>query len=224
MGNERHATYAVVYRDKIQATAAARGLFAEVYELFRARGIEVELLPFLPDSAEVPQFARLDGFNVNDGGFRPLIHFAVENSSDWNAKGFFVEVRFEPDYNIRKVSGFDQLVTVHRNFKRTPNAMNPQSIAEFVLKYVDAARKRQSALDDNRARAVLKEIRVKANEEAARTLQKRERKGRAYVYASRDGHENELHLTLSGTAAEVRHALSLLDAAFPLPQTTISRE
>ncbi len=224
MSEEKHPIYAQVYREKVQAIAAARGLFAEVYELLRAEGHEVELRPFEAKPDEIPQIHRLDGLELHDGGFRPLICFKTDSVSTYNySQNHYVEVAFEPGYSYRKTPGFDQLVTVTRNYKRTPNAMNPRSICEFVLKYARAVHKRDQANLERRARDTLKQIRVKGNEERAKELRERANKGRAYVYHSQDGHEDELHISFRGTAEEVRQALALLDQAFPLPQTT-SRE
>jgi hypothetical protein len=224
MSEEKHQIYAQVYREKVQAIAAARGLFAEVYELLRAEGHEVELRPFEAKPDEVPQIHRLDGLELHDGSFRPLINFSVDSVSTYNfSQNHYVEVKFEPGYSYKKLPGFDQLVTVTRNPKRTPNAMNPKSICEFVLKYARAVHKRDEANLERRAREILKQGRVKSNEERAKELRERANKGRAYVYHSQDGHEDELIVTFRGTAEETRQALALLDQAFPLPQTT-SRE
>jgi hypothetical protein len=228
MSEEKHPIYATRYSDKVQAVAAARALFAEVYDLLLSLGFEVELRPFAVEKDEVPQIHRLAGLELHDGGYRPLISFNVQSTSgyDYTLKAHdahYVEVKFEPGWGVKKVSGFDNLVTVARNPKRTPNAMDPKSICEFILKYSTAVRRREEVNDTKRARDILKQINVKANEERAKQLREREGKGRAYVYHSQDGVENELHIQFRGTAEEVRRALSFLDAAFPLPQTA-SRE
>lgn len=229
MSEEKHPVYAVRYRDKVQAVAGARALFAEVYDLLLARGLEVELRPFAAERDEIPQIHRLGGFELHDGGYRPIISFSVESSSGYDHTlrandSYYVEVKFEPGWGVKKVSGFDQLVTVARNPKRTPNGMSPKAICEFILKYTAAVRKRQDVNDEKRVRDLLKQGRVKMNEERAKELRDRPRKGRAYVYHSQEGHEDELVITFRGTAEEARQALSLLDAAFPLPQTNLSRE
>ncbi len=224
MDGERHPVYAQAYKDKVQAVAAARGLFAEVYELLRAEGCEVELRPFAFEEFEIPQIHRLDGLELHDGGYHPLISFNIDSTPSYNfTNHHIIEVKFEPGYGHKKTPGFDQLVTVTRNRKRTPNAMNPKSICEFVLKYARAIHKRDEANLERRARDILKQGRVKGNEERAKELRERANKGRAYVYHSQDGHEDELIITFRGTAEETRQALALLDNAFPLPQTT-SRE
>jgi len=224
--SERHPVYAQVYADKVQAVAAARGLFAEVYELLLARGVEVELRPFAFEKDEVPQIHRLDGFELHDGTFRPLIEFSVDSvQMAFSAKeSHSVQVKYEPAWGVKKVPGFDQLVSVTRNHKRTPNAMDPKSICEFILKYAKATRAREAANLEKRAREVLKEGRYLSNDAVAKELRDRAPKGRAWVYASKEGHEDELYIQLRGTAAEIRQAVALLDAAFPLPQTITSRE
>jgi hypothetical protein len=150
MSEEKHPVYAQVYRDKVQAIAAARGLFAEVYELLRAEGHEVELRPFDLEKQEIPQIHRLDGLELNDGGYRPLISFNVANTSSYNFnynfnKNHFVEVVFLPGHSHKKTPGFGNMVTVTRNYKRTPNAMSPKAVCEFILKYALAVNKREEA-------------------------------------------------------------------------------
>ncbi len=224
MSEEKHPVYATKYQDKVQAVAAARGLFAEVYELLLNQGLEVELRPFAFEKDEIPQIHRLNGLELHDGGYRPIISFNVDSVSTYSSKELHsVEVKFEPGYGTKKVSGFDQLVTVSRNPKRTPNGMGPKSICEFILKYAKAVRLREESNLERRARDLLKQGRVKLNEERAKELRERESKGRAYVYHSQDGHEDELIITLRCSAEEAQRALSFLDAAFPLPQTA-SRE
>ena len=223
MSEEKHPIYAARYQDKVQAVAAARALFAEVYELLLAQGLEVELRPFAFEKDEVPQIHRLNGLELHDGGYRPVISFNVDSVSTYPKDVHSVEVKFEPGWGVKKVSGFDQLVTVSRNPKRTPNGMGPKSICEFILKYAKAMRLREAANLERSAQSAVKQGRIKANEERAKALRERDGKGRAYVYHSQDGHEDELLVSFRGTAEEVRRALSFLDAAFPLPQTA-SRE
>lgn len=223
MSEEKHPIYAARYQDKVQAVAAARALFAEVYELLLAQGLEVELRPFVFEKDEVPQIHRLNGLELHDGGYRPVISFNVDSVSTYPKDVYSVEVKFEPGWGVKKVSGFDQLVTVSRNPKRTPNGMGPKSICEFILKYAKAMRLREAANLERTAQSAVKQGRIKANEERAKALRERDGKGRAYVYHSQDGHEDELLVSFRGTAEEVRRALSFLDAAFPLPQTA-SRE
>ncbi len=178
---------------------------------------------------EVPQIHRLAGLELNDGGYRPLISFNVQSVSGYDhtlraTDAHYVEVRFEPGWGVKKVSGFDNLVTVARNPKRTPNAMDPKSICEFILKYSAAVRQREEVNGTKRAREILNQANVKANEERAKQLRERENKGRAYVYHSQDGHEDELIVTLRCTAEEARRALSFLDAAFPVSHKVTSQE
>lgn len=226
---QRHPVYAKVYKDQFQAISAARALFAEVYDLLLQRGLTVELRPFANRQFEVPQIHTLEGLELHDGSHRPLISFNVEtpHPSYYPNQNYSLEVKFEPGYGMKKVQGFDQLVTVSRNPKRTPNGMGPKSICEFVLKYADAVRKRRVRLDELRAKDILKQARLNANEEHAKRLRERPNKGRAYVFASRDNPvhgENEVWLQLRGTPEEIQRACELLDSEFPLPQTITPQE
>lgn len=221
--------YAKVYTDHFQAVSAARALFAEVYDLLLARGFEVELRPFSNEKNEVPQIHRLNGVELHDGTYRPAISFNVDSyqPSFSPTSRHQLEVKFEPPWGTKKVHGFDQLVTVTRNQKRTPNAMGPKSICEFIVKYADAMRKRQEVNTTREAARILESARVRASEQHAKELAARPNKGRAYVYACQDKPmygENELWLQLRGTPEEIRRACELLDREFPLPQTKTSGE
>lgn len=227
--NQRHPVYAAVYKDNFQAVSAARALFAEVYDMLLKRGLEVELRPFSNEKFEVPQIHRLNGLELHNGGYQPVISFGVETLHPAFSPhpNYRLEVKFEPGYSYKKLQGFEQLVTVVRNAKRTPNAMDPKSICEFIVKYADAVRKRHEAQDERRAKDILKQVRLNANEQHAKQLRERANKGRAYVFASRDNPvhgENEVWLQLRGTPDEIRRACELLDSEFPLPQTKVSGE
>jgi len=228
--DQRHPVYAATYTDKFKAVSAARALFAEVYDLLLKKGFEVEVRPFEPEKPDdVPQIHRLNGLELHDGGYQPIISFGVESKqlSFSNQTKHTLEVKFEPGYSYKKTQGFDQLVTVSRNPSRTPNGMGPQSICEFIVKYADAVHKRQVALDERKVVDILKQARLNANEKHAKELRERPEKGRAYVFASRDTPvygENEVWLQLRGTPEEIRRACELLDREFPLPQTKTSGE
>lgn len=226
---QRHPVYAAVHKDRFQAVCAARALFAEVYDLLLKRGLTVELRPFANEQFEVPQIHTLEGVELHDGGYRPVISFNVEtvHRSFAGYPIYRLEVKFEPPYGMKNVRGFEHMVTVSRNSSRTPNRMDPKSICEFVLKYADGVRKRQAVIDTQRAESVLKQARVRANEDIAKQLRERPSKGRAYVFACQDNPkhgENEVWLQLRGTPEEIAAACALLDPAFPLPQTGTSRE
>jgi len=219
--DQRHPVYAKTYADKFQAVCAARALFAEVYADLIARGLEVEVRPFANEKHEIPQIHRINGFELHDGSHRPVLSFNVDSvvGSFTLTERHTLEVKFEPSYSYKKVAGFDQLVTVSRNPSRTPNGMGPKSITEFVLKYAEAMQKRQVALDERKAKDILKQARLNANEAHAKALRERPNKGRAYVFASRDNPvhgENEVWLQLRGTPEEIRRACELLDREFPL--------
>jgi len=227
--DQRHPVYAATYTDRDKAVSAARALFAEVYDLLLKKGLEVEVRPFEPEKPDdVPQIHRLNGLELHDGSYRPLISFAVETKQPSFSPNprYTLEVKFEPGYSYKKVQGFDQLVTVSRNPSRTPNGMSPRSICEFVVKYADAVNKRKDANATREAARILEQARFKVNEDHAKELAARPNKGRAFVCACRDKPaygENELWLQLRGTPEEIRRAVELLDPEFPLPQTT-SRE
>lgn len=228
--DQRHPVYAATYTDKSKAVSAARALFAEVYDLLLKKGFEVEVRPFEPEKPDdVPQIHRLNGLELHNGGYQPIISFAVETkhmSFSPNPR-YSLEVKFEPGYSYKRTQGFDQLVTVSRNPKRTPNGMSPRSICEFVVKYADAVNKRKDANATRDAARILEQARINVNERHAKELATRPNKGRAYVFACRDkpSHgENELWLQLRGTVEEIRRAAELLDQEFPLPQTKTSGE
>lgn len=229
--DQKHPVYAAVYKDHFQAVCAARSLFAEVYDLLLKRGFEVELRPFSNEKFEVPQIHRLNGLELHNGGYQPVISFGVETLNPVypvfsHHPNYRLEVKFEPGYGYKQLQGFKQLVTVTRNAKRTPNAMDPKSICEFIVKYANAVRERHEAQDERYAKHILELARVKVSEDHAKELAARPNKGRAYVFACKDRPmhgENELWLQLRGTPEEIRRALELLDPEFPLPQTA-SRE
>lgn len=227
--NQRHPVYTAVYKDHFQAVSAARALFAEVYDLLLKQDFEVELRPFSNEKFEVPQIHRLNGLELHDGGHQPVISFGVETLHPAFSPhlNYQLEVKFEPGYGYKKLHGFEQLVTVTRNAKRTPNAMDPKSICKFIVKYADAVRKRHEVREERHAKDILKQARLNANEQHAKQLRERVNKGRAYVFASRD-RDNPVHgevwLQLCGTPDEIRRACELLDSEFPLPQTKTSQE
>lgn len=229
--DKRHPVYASTYTDKNQAINAARALFAEVYHLLLAQGLEVTVRPFDIEKGELPQIHCLNGVELHDGSDYPIISFALKVSyppfSLSQPPRHFIEVRFEPGWHVKKVSGFDNLVNVTRNYKRTPNAMDPKSICEFVVKYVDAICKRREANDARHATHLLEQARLNKTEELVKELLARPEKGRAHVFACRDKPkygEHELWLQLRGTPEEIRRAVALLDPEFPLPQTKTSQE
>lgn len=228
--DQRHPVYAATYTDKFKAVSAARALFAEVYDLLLKREFEVELRPFEPERPDnIPQIHRLNGLELHDGGYRPLISFGVESKSYAfsNQTKHTLEVKFEPGYSYKKTQGFDQLVTVSRNPSRTPNGMSPQSICEFIVKYADAVRERRDVNATREAARILDLTRIKVNEGFAKELVARPNKGRAHVFASRDKPiygENELWLQLRGTSEEIKRACEILDREFPRSQTNTSKE
>lgn len=216
---ERSVNYAGFFSDELQALAAARGLFAEVYELLRARGHEVEVR-FEGGDKEIPQIGKLDGFTVHDGSWQPLIKFGytTDTSYSWKKAEHWVVVEFEPGWAARatKVGGQDKLVKIVRDPKRTPNRMTPESTADFIVTYVGRVRKAYEANAEKRQRDEEREARNKARESRATAFRARPGAGRAYVYANRDSSSGELYVSLNcATDEEVAKALALLDAAFP---------
>jgi hypothetical protein len=221
---EKHPVYAARSRARTQAVAAARGLFAEVYERLVTRGHQVELRPFEAAVGEIPQIAVLDGVTLHDGGYRPVIEFAV-NFDHWSNEAYFVEVRFIPGYNLKRVIGFNKMIEVTRSSARSPNAMTPDRTCEFVLKYTTETRKREAQRADEHAKRVVEELAHRSNEEVAKQLRERPNKGRASVFTNSVATSaDKLIVQFRGTEAEVRRALELLDSAFPLPQTVSSQE
>jgi len=216
--SERKINYAAFFHDELQALAAARGLFAEVYELLRARGHEVEVR-FECGEKEVPQIGTLDGFVVHNGGWEPVIKFGYtsDTSYSWKKADYWLVVEFEPGWAGRgtKVPGQDKLVKIVRDPKRTPNRMTPEAIADFVTTYVGRVRKCAEANDERRQRDAERELRNKDRESRAKALRDRQGAGRAYVYANRDSSSGELYVSFCGSDAEVARALALLDAEFP---------
>lgn len=161
--DQRHPVYASTYTDKNQAINAARALFAEVYHLLLARGLEVTVRPFDIEKGELPQIHCLNGVELHDGSYSPIISFTLEVSypSFSPHPRYFIEVKFEPGW---------RLVNVARNYKRTPNAMDPKSICDFVVKYADAIRKRREANDARHAAHLLEQARLNKTEELAKEL------------------------------------------------------
>lgn len=226
---KRHPVYAYVYTDKFQAVNAARALFAEVYDLLLKQGLTVELRPFLNEKYEIPQIHMLEGVELNDGSWWPLLSFNIETHNRCGAfgVGYTLEVKFDPNWNCKNVAGFDKLVTVSRNPKRTPTAMDPKSICEFVIKYGEAVGKRWEAIKTKEAQGILRQARLNKNEQLAKALRERPNKGRAHVFACQDNPvygENEVWLQLRGTPEEIQRACELLDSEFLLPQTITPQE
>lgn len=211
MSSKKSRSYAGTY-DSTQCVTAARSFFAEIYQLLRDKGHNVELQPFIVDSRDIPQFHAIDGVEIHS-----YIRFCFVGSSEYAWLGtltYLIEVSFSPYY--LNVAGFAPLRTVVRNGQQTPKAMTPESMCAFILKYTHEIKKRTEALKERKLVAERRRQVLEANVVHAENLRREFNNTPASIFVDREHVvEGEMILQLHGDVNKIRVALQALENVFP---------
>jgi hypothetical protein len=205
--------YLLTYESGADLVLAQRQLFSQVYQELRARGHDVEVWPG-ESSDSMFQFKAVDGYDLRSR-YTSIIEFKRDSKYYYGKTRHYLTIEFTPQGHLvpyGRIKG--KMRCIVRDALKTPDAMSPESLADFVLKYV--AKHRATEEEYNRKREI--RLRVEKEEEKNRAIamQLRDRPGagraRVHTTSSTDGN---FSVMLNCTQEEMVEALRLLDARFP---------